>query len=512
MSKPSADDRKEGGQDMLASKTVIGAVWLLAWRFISRGIGMISTLILARVLVPSDFGIVAMATTFSTMLDTLSQIGVQDALVRRADNNRDLFDTAFTLQVGRGILTLIILSASGPVASWWFGEPRLVPLMMALGGIAFISSLENVGIVEFRRGMRYSMVFSLLTIPRVLSVLFAISAALILKSYWALLIGMASSVTIRTVTTYIAHPFRPRFSLAGWRHLAGFSFWIWAACIVGILWDRIDVFVLGPIFGSALLGLYVIALELASLPMTEIVSPVSDALFAGFSRARTSTSSSAHHAPVVAVMLVMVIAPITITISCASGYVVAALLGPHWSAAAPLISILAWLCLFSPLSNVCNTVLVANGHVMRGFVGKAIATAVKLAVLLIAASMTKRLDAVAAAVTGCVALESCAYLLLMSDLPDVRLRTMMAPISRAIAAGLLTVLVLHQLGWAWQSVTMPSPQAMFYGAAIGLSAASLYAVFVALLWLAAGRPAGPETRFLELAGNFIRPLMLRFSR
>ena len=71
-------------------------------------------------------------------------------------------------------------------------------MMLALGGISLMSSLENVGIVEFRRGMRYSMVFSLLTVPRVLSVVFAVSAALLLKSYWALLIGMASSVTIRT--------------------------------------------------------------------------------------------------------------------------------------------------------------------------------------------------------------------------------------------------------------------------------------------------------------------------
>ena len=312
--------------------------------------------------------------------------------------------------------------------------------------------------------------------------------------------------------TYIVHPFRPRLSVAGWRHLAGFSFWIWAACIVGILWERIDVFVLGPDLRQRIAGLYVIALELASLPMTEIVAPVSDALFAGFSRAQTDTNSSAHHAPVVAAMLVMVIAPITITISCASGYVVAALLGPHWSAAVPLISILAWLCLFSPLSTVCNTVLVANGHVMRGFIGKAIATAVKVAVLLIATAMTKRLDIVAAAMTACVALESCAYLFLMSDLPDVRLRTMVAPISRALAAGLLTVLVLHQFGLAWQVVTMPSLQAVVYGAMIGLSVAGLYIISVTVLWLAAGRPAGPETRFLELAGNFMRPLILRFSR
>ena len=92
--------------------------------------------------------------------------------------------------------------------------------------------------------------------------------------------------------------------------------------------------------------------------------------------------SSAHHAPQVAAMLVIVIVPITITISCAAGYVVAALLGPHWVAARPLVAIMAWLCLFAPLSTVCNTVLIANGHMARAFSGKAIATVIKVAVLL----------------------------------------------------------------------------------------------------------------------------------
>ena len=499
-------------QEKLATKTVTSAVWLLAWRMISRSIGMVSTLILARVLVPSDFGIVAMANTFSAIIDSLSQIGVQDALVRRGDNDRNLFDTAFTLQAGRGVITFAVLAASGPLASWWFGEPRLVSMMFVLGAISLVSSFENVGISEFRRGMRYSMVFSLLTVPRILSVIVAIAAALLLKSYWALLIGSGTSAVIRTIMTYVVHPYRPQLSLSGWRKLAGFSFWIWAACVVSIMWDRIDVFVLGPVFGQARLGLYIIALELAILPLTEIVVPVSDALFAGFSRAHKGDGSSVHHAPLVATMLVMVIAPITITISCASGYVVAVLLGPHWAPASPLVSILAWLCLFSPLTWVCNSVLVANGHVMRGFLGKTAATAIKLAALLIATLLTKRLEIVAVAVTTCVALESCAYLFLMSDLPGVRLRTMVAPISRALVAGVLTVLVLHQMGLAWQAVTMPSLQAVLYGAMIGILATGLYVAFVVLLWFIAGRPAGPETRFLELVGNFLRPLVLRFSR
>src|SRR5579859_163090 len=188
------DSRKtEPKQEMLASKTVLSAAWLMGGRLFSRSIGILSTLILARVLLPGDFGIVAMANTFSAILDSLSQIGVQDALVRRKDDSRDLFDTAFTLQAGRGVITCFILAVSGPLASWWFGEPRLVYIMVALGATALVGSLENVGISEFRRNMRFGMVVSLLTVPRFLAAAVAVTAALLLKSYWALLIGGGAS-------------------------------------------------------------------------------------------------------------------------------------------------------------------------------------------------------------------------------------------------------------------------------------------------------------------------------
>jgi lipopolysaccharide exporter len=497
--------------DTLASKTVISAVWLLGWRMFSRSVGIISTLILARVLLPSDFGIVAMATTFSAIVEALSQIGVQDALVRRGDDDRNLFDTAFTLQAVRGVLTCIVLAGAGPVASWWFSEPRVVPMMLALGATTLVSGLENVGISEFRRNMRYSMVFSLLTVPRLLSAAVAITAALVLRSYWALLIAGGTSAVIRTAMSYIVHPYRPRLSLSGWRKLAGFSFWIWAACIVNVLWERIDVFVLGPMMGQARLGLYIIAWELGSLPNTEIVAPVSDALFAGFSRAQKGATSSAHHAPQVAAMLVTVIAPITITISCASGYIVAALLGPNWAAARPLVSIMAWLCLFAPLSAVCNTVLIANGHVVRAFVSKAIATIIKLVVLLIATISSRQLNVIAAAMTVCVAIESCGYLFFLSGLPNVRLKTMFGSMMRTLLAGSMVVLILSQLGFAWQETSMSALAALVNTGLIGGFIIALYTTLVIVFWYMAGRPAGPETRLLELGSNFLRPLRMRMS-
>ena len=87
----------------VASRTVIGATWMIAWRMATRSLGLISTLVLARLLVPSDFGLVAIATTFAAAIDSLSELGLQAALVRQPDDDPSLYDTAFTMQAIRGL-------------------------------------------------------------------------------------------------------------------------------------------------------------------------------------------------------------------------------------------------------------------------------------------------------------------------------------------------------------------------------------------------------------------------
>ena len=509
---PDASQAALAGEGVLASKTVIGAAWLLTWRMFSRSLGLVSTLILARVLVPGDFGIVAMATTFTAAVDALSQIGVQDALVRHLGDDRKLFDTGFTLQLGRALITGAIIAGAAPAASLWFNEPRLIPLLLVLAAASLVSGFENIGIVEFSRAMRFDVQFQLNSLPRLLQVAVTISMALLLKSYWALLAGIVVAKLARTVMSYWVHPYRPRLQIAGWRELAGFSFWTWAACIASLIWDRIDPFVLGPLIGPARLGLYLLALELAVLPVSEFVEPAAYALFAGFARAQKQSGSSIHHAPLVTAMLVMCIAPFTITISCASGYVVAALLGPKWAAASTLVAIMAWLCLFSPMSYVCNAVLVANGYVRRNFIGKVIASVVKLVVLLIAVSLTERLDLIAAAVVMCVTIESCAFMLLLMGTDAVRFGPMVGAIMRTLLAGLLVVLVLYQAGLAWNEASVPILQAFLHGSVIGVVVITLYGALILALWFLAGRPVGAETRLFELAGRFIPPVMLRFSR
>src|ERR1700683_2375282 len=118
-------------------------------------------------LVPGDFGLVALGTAFSQALDGLSEIGVNKALVREDRIDRALYDTAFTLMVIRGCTSaLLIIACAWPVASF-FGDPRLVGILLALAAAMFIRALGNIGVVDFQRDLAFEKEFGLYLAPRI---------------------------------------------------------------------------------------------------------------------------------------------------------------------------------------------------------------------------------------------------------------------------------------------------------------------------------------------------------
>src|SRR5258707_9108035 len=153
-------------QTSITSRTVLGAGWMVAWRMVTRLLGLISTLVLARILVPADFGLVALATASSDAVEALSVLGLDDALVRDKESSRALNDTAFSLMAARGVLNAALIAVLAYPASVWLVEPRLVPILLVLSALTLIAGFENIGIVEFRRNLQFQKAFKLLFPPR----------------------------------------------------------------------------------------------------------------------------------------------------------------------------------------------------------------------------------------------------------------------------------------------------------------------------------------------------------
>jgi len=483
----------------LTRKTIVGTAWLLLWRVVTRSLGLVSTLVLARLLVPADFGLVAMATTFSAGVEALSQLGLQDALVRRREDGFDLHHTAFTLQVGRALVTAAVIAAGAPAAAWWFAEPRLLPVVLILAGITVLNGLENVGMAEYRRAMRFDAQFKVNLATRLAGFFTTIICALAWQSYWALMAGIVVATVSRVAMSYRMHPFRPRLRLTRWRELGRFSFWTWATAAASLVWDRCDPFVLGPTFGPAKLGLYVLAMEIAFLPVTELIAPASDALFSAFSRAQKDGDSSLHHAPEAAGIILLGVAPMVLSVSAASGPIIEVLLGTKWAEAWPIVSVLTWACIFSPYSFICSMAMVANGHVRRNFGINVMVSAIKLVTLLVAVSLTADPVIIGAITAGCIAAESVIFLVLLRGTGAIRLRPALSGLLRTVIGMCLATAAVGWSGLGWQAGAGSLALNLIRGVEIGALSTCVFGLAVLAMWQVSGRPEGAERRLAQLA-------------
>src|SRR5262245_59379519 len=127
-----------------------GATWMVLWRVCDRLLGLLSTLVLARVLVPADFGLVAMAMSFIALIELASAFSFELALIQRREVERAHYDTAWTLNVAFGLLCGALIALSAPLAAAFYAEPRLIEVMWVLAATWALQGFENIGVVNFR--------------------------------------------------------------------------------------------------------------------------------------------------------------------------------------------------------------------------------------------------------------------------------------------------------------------------------------------------------------------------
>ncbi len=231
--------------DSLLMRTARGAGWVMAWRLGMRVLGLISTLVLVRLIAPADFGIIALGTSFMQTIDGMLTLGTEEAVIREAAPGRTFYDTAFTLNLMRGLSVTALVAALAYPAASFFADPRLGPVLLFVACLPVLDGCANIGTVDFRRDLAFHREFAIMVVPKLCGIIAAITAAALLHSYIAMLIGMGVNRTLRVVMSYVMHPYRPALSLQAWHGLAGYSLWTWALSLAVLVRDRSDS-LLGP--------------------------------------------------------------------------------------------------------------------------------------------------------------------------------------------------------------------------------------------------------------------------
>jgi O-antigen/teichoic acid export membrane protein len=480
--------------DNITRSLARGGAWMIGLRWAIRGLGLLNTFILARLLSPGDFGLVAMAMVVVGLVEMLGQTGQQLALIRHPNPTREDFDSVWTLTIIVAVVLTLLLWAVAPLAPLYFHEPRAENFIAALALRTLVGGFDNVGVVAFRRELRFGREFLFLLLQRLATILLTVAAALWLRDARALVVGIVGGRALGVAFSYALHPYRPRLCVTKIRGMLAFSGWMLLVHVTQYLFDKADEMVVGGVAAPAAMGLYSVAADAATAPTVEVVLPVARALFPVF--ARISEDSPAVRAAYLDVfsatcLICLAVGP---GMALVAGDFVALALGPQWLAAVPLVRILAIAGGLYGIMQNSISVVSATGHARLTALLSGTRALLLLAALA-AAGLLGSLETVALTRAGMTfAFIPGIFLAVSRVLPvtaaDMVLRIWRPAVAAAVMAGV--VFSVHALAPALPWLRLPLDAA---------AGAAAYVGTVLVLWRLSGAPPGLEA---AVVGRFIR--------
>lgn len=316
-------------------------MWMVSFKFIDRGIGLASTIVLARLLSPADFGLVAIAMMMISALQLLVSFSFDVHLIQNPNSGRDQYDTAWTFNVIFAAGCAVVLALLAYPVSLFYHEPRLQVVVYSLAFGYFVGGFSNIGPVIFRREMRFDREFRFMLGKRLAPVLTTIPVALVVGNYWALVLGQLTGTFAALWLSFYVSSYRPRFSMKAKDELFHSSKWMMVNNMLGFLNGRAAEFVIGKFAGVSGLGVYTISSEISTLPTTELVAPINRAAFPGYSRLAHDIDKLRGSFLGVISMVALFALPSALGIVSIADLMVPAVLGWKWLNAIPLIQVLA---------------------------------------------------------------------------------------------------------------------------------------------------------------------------
>jgi lipopolysaccharide exporter len=451
-----------------------------------RFIGLISTIILARLLEPTDFGIVAMAMVAIGFIRVFSEPGQDLALIRHPNPTEEHFDTAWTMSVCCGFIVALLLVAVAPMAGWFYHEPRVVPVIRFLAIAPLIEGFTNVGAVAgFRRDLAFDKEFRFTVIRRVAAFAVTIPLALVLLNYWALAIGIVCGRVLSVIISYWMHPYRPRLRLTRLREIWSYSMWTQFSGIGNFFGEQIDQIVVGGVAGAVQMGAYNVAADIGTAPTEELVMPAARAVFPVYATLLQDPAKLAHSYLDVLSITAIVALSTGVGVALVADDMVAVVLGAKWTFAAPLVPWLAVAAGMLGVARSVNAVLSVTGNARLSAM-RIWAFAAFLAPAATIAGLAWGAEGVAAArMIVTILFIPIMFYSLMRVIPVTGMEILACLWRPALATLSMTAAV-----WLSGTDAIPSvPLRLLCNVGLG---ASVFATTLLVSWFLAGRPAGAE--------------------
>jgi O-antigen/teichoic acid export membrane protein len=481
------------------NRLIKGFAWFAAARIIVNLLTFASSIILARLLMPEDFGLVALAIGLQAVVSALAQLPIGEALIQRDVLEDNHLHSAFTLGLMRGSLLCILLVLGAWPAAAVYDDARLVPILLLMAANALVSGFYSPRWPLIQKQLSFAPSFIMETTARFTSFLIAIPIAYYYRSYWAIIVPISVWQILSVVLTYVFAPYRPRFSTQRIRDIWSFSVWVTLSSFFNTFNLRIDALLIGGVLGQRAVGFYSYGDDKAALPTREIGGSMIQLLFPGLAMVKNEQERLVSGYKRMQSLLFAVCAPAGIGFALVADEFVYGLLGAKWAPIIPIVQVIAFALALENLITPARPLAMALGATRSQFHREALAFAIRVPLTAIGLWLFAIEGVLAARLISSVVTIGI-FMLFVRQLVGLSVREQLTGSLRSclalgiMGAGLILYKALPMVGHL--------PHLVILVSAIALGAV-LYTIGHASIWVLAGRPAGPEREIIEIVQSVL---------
>jgi PST family polysaccharide transporter len=347
----------------LKRKSVRGGSVTLIFQGISIAIQLTGTVILARLLSPADYGILAMVMAVTSFAGLFRDLGLSSAAIQKKDLTRAQQSNLFWLNVAMGTLLTILVAAGSPLVVWFYGKPELLWVTIALSGSFLIGSFGSQHGAMLVRNMQFGRQAVAGISGALVGLAVSVTLALQGWSYWALVWGNLSGAVVTTILLLVLSPFRPGwFTMgSGIRDMLKFGANVTAFDFINYFHRNLDNVLIGKFVGAGALGFYSRAYSLLMLPINSLRGPINAVGFPALSRLQDQPAAYRDYYRKVTHILALASMPFTAFLFVSAKEIIHLLLGPAWGGIMPIFAILALVAFVQPVLTLWGMVVLSRG-------------------------------------------------------------------------------------------------------------------------------------------------------
>ena len=217
------------------NKITASSLLLVMQKVLERSLGLISTVILARLLSPEDFGLIAAAMLVFWLVKTLTKAGTDSYIIQKDTLSDAELNSAWTLDLILKNFAYAVLLVLSPLVGYFYGNYELVPIVVSIGFVLVVSSFTNPGLMLLKRAQEYKSIVMRDVSAKVVGIAVVIPIAIYFQNYWAIVVGQLTTSIYSCALSYSISKYRPRLNKDHIKEQWEFSKWLIPQALLAIL-------------------------------------------------------------------------------------------------------------------------------------------------------------------------------------------------------------------------------------------------------------------------------------